>query len=198
MGLEEGDLFVLQPTRVVPRKGIERAVDLVARMELPNPTLVISHSSGDEGDLYARQLGEYARRAGVRLVHLGERVGPSRRFGVESDLPYTIDDVYAAADLVTYPSTYEGFGNAFVEAVYFRKPVVVNRYSIFIEDIEPRGFRVVAFDGFITREVVDEVRRFLEPSRRDEAVERNFELGREHFSFRVLRQRLLPLVEVVG
>jgi hypothetical protein len=61
-----------------------------------------------------------------------------------------------------------------------------------------QDFRVVAFDGFITRDVVEEVRRFLRPPHRDEAVERNFELGREHFSFQVLRQRLLPLVEVVG
>ena len=30
--------------------------------------------------------------------------------------------VYAAADLITYPSLYEGFGNALIEAFYFRDP----------------------------------------------------------------------------
>jgi len=34
-----------------------------------------------------------------------------------------------------YPSLFEGFGNAFLEAVYYRKPMLVNRYSIFIADI---------------------------------------------------------------
>jgi glycosyltransferase involved in cell wall biosynthesis len=36
---------------------------------------------------------------------------------------------------VTYLSGYEGFGNAFIEAIYFKKPIIVNRYSIFVEDI---------------------------------------------------------------
>ena len=40
---------------------------------------------------------------------------------------------------MTYPSTYEGFGNALLEAIYFRVPVVINRYSIYVQDIEPKG-----------------------------------------------------------
>ena len=35
------------------------------------------------------------------------------------------------ADLVTYPSTFEGFGNAFLEAIYYCRPIVVNTYSIY-------------------------------------------------------------------
>jgi len=31
-------------------------------------------------------------------------------------------------------------GNAFLEAVYYRKPVMCNRYSIYRTDIEPKGF----------------------------------------------------------
>ena len=54
------------------------------------------------------------------------------------------------ADFVTYPSLYEGFGNALLEAIYFRKPVLINRYSIFVRDIEPKGFRLLTMDGFVT------------------------------------------------
>ena len=32
---------------------------------------------------------------------------------------YTLWDIYPQADLITYPSVYEGFGNAFLEAIYF-------------------------------------------------------------------------------
>ena len=39
-------------------------------------------------------------------------------------------DIYPHADLISYPSIYEGYGNAFVEAIYFRKPILVNRYQI--------------------------------------------------------------------
>ena len=32
LGLAEDDIFILQPTRIVPRKGIEMAIQLVARI----------------------------------------------------------------------------------------------------------------------------------------------------------------------
>ena len=49
IGLKEEDLFILQPTRIVPRKWIERSLEIVNLMELENPVLVLSHSADDEG-----------------------------------------------------------------------------------------------------------------------------------------------------
>ena len=34
LGIEDDELFVLQPTRVVKRKGIEHAIELVCRLEM--------------------------------------------------------------------------------------------------------------------------------------------------------------------
>jgi hypothetical protein len=195
LGFEENDLFVLQPTRVVPRKWIERAVELVSLLGLKRPRLVVSHESGDEGDLYAQRIVEYAERLGVKVIYIGEKVGTAHCFKARCDRKYTIDDAYQNADLVTYPSGYEGFGNAFVEAIYFKKPIVVNRYSIFVEDIEPCGFEVIPFEAFITSEVVDRIRLLLEPGKLSQAVEKNYELGKRHFSYEVLERKLLPLVE---
>jgi len=195
IGFAEGDLFVLQPTRVVPRKWIERAVELVSMLDLKNPKLVVSHETGDEGDLYAHRVLEYAQRLGVEVIYMGDRVGTARCFKEICDKKYTIDDVYLTADIVTYPSGYEGFGNAFLEAIYFRKPIVVNRYSIFIEDIEPCGFEVITFESFVTRGVVERIWDFLEPQNLEERVNRNYELGKSHFSYKVLEERLLPLIE---
>ena len=65
---------------------------------------------------------------------------------------------------MTYPSTYEGFGNALLEAIYFRVPVVINRYSIYVQDIEPKGFKLLEMDGFITPQLVEYVRRVIEDS----------------------------------
>ena len=42
IGLGEDDVFVLQPTRVVPRKLIERSIEIVSLMNLENPVLVLS------------------------------------------------------------------------------------------------------------------------------------------------------------
>ena len=195
LGFGKDDLLILQPTRVVPRKWIERAVELVSLLGLANPRLVVSHESGDEGDLYAKRVLEYAQRLGVELIYIGENVTSSRCFDAVCDGKYTIDDVYQGANLVTYPSGYEGFGNAFVEAIYFKKPIVVNRYSIFVEDIEPCGFDVIPFEGFVTKEIGDRIMQFLEPDNMRPAVDRNYELGQKYFSYEVLEQKLLPIIE---
>jgi len=195
LGFGKEDLLVLQPTRVVPRKWIERAVELVSLLGLSNPRLVVSHESGDEGDLYAKRVLEYARRIGVDVIYIGEKIGSSRCFNAVSDAKYSIDDVYQSADLVTYPSGYEGFGNAFVEAIYFRKPIVVNRYSIYVEDIEPCGFEVIPFEGFLTKEIADSIRRFLEPENMRSSVDKNYEVGKKYFSYEVLEEKLLPIIE---
>jgi glycosyltransferase involved in cell wall biosynthesis len=189
-GLAEGDLFILQPTRIVPRKWIEKAVDVVSMMRLENPTLVISHPSGDEGGIYLERVTHYARNNGVRLAFLEHMV--SSKEGINRDnsnnILYTIDDIYRCADLVTYPSGYEGFGNAFLETVYHKKPIVTNRYSIFIADIEPKGFETISFDGFVTHNVVDRIFEVLNNSSlREEMVEKNFALARQYFSYDTLK-----------
>lgn len=195
LGLGRKDLFILQPTRVVPRKWIERAVELVSLLELENPRLVVSHETGDEGDIYAERILEYAHRLGVKVIYVGDRIGSTRCFKTICDKAFTIDDVYLASDLVTYPSGYEGFGNAFLEAIYFKKPIVVNRYSIYVEDIEPCGFHVIPFEGFVTKEVVARAKQFLEPQNLKTLVEKNYALGTKHFSYKVLEKKLLSIIE---
>lgn len=195
LGFGNDDLFVLQPTRIIPRKWIERAVELVSLLGLKNPRLVVSHESGDEGDLYANRILEYAHRLGVEVIYIGDRVGSSRCFQAICDKKYTIDDVYRAADLVTYPSGYEGFGNAFVEAIYFKKPIVVNRYSIYVEDIEPCGFEVISFESFVTKEIAGRIKQFLKPENLQASVEKNYELGKKYFSYEVLEALLIPIIE---
>ena len=195
LGFSDDDLFVLQPTRIVPRKWIERAVELISLMKIERPRLVVSHESGDEGDLYSQRVLEYADRLGVKLVYMGDKIGSARCFKARCDKKYTIDDIYQNADLVTYPSGYEGFGNAFLEAIYFKKPIVVNRYSIFVEDIEPCGFDVIPFESFVTKEVVDRIRQFLMPQNVSRAADKNYDLGKRYFSYEVLENKLLPLIE---
>jgi glycosyltransferase involved in cell wall biosynthesis len=195
LGFEDDDLLILQPTRVVPRKWIERAVELVSLMKSSRPRLVISHESGDEGDHYAQRVLEYAQRLGVEILYVGDKVGSARCFKARCDKPYSVDDAYLNADLVTYPSGYEGFGNAFLEAIYFKKPIVVNRYSIFVEDIEPCGFEVISFESFVTSELVDRIKSFLGYGNLGWIVEKNYELGKRYFSYEVLERKLLPLIE---
>jgi glycosyltransferase involved in cell wall biosynthesis len=101
---------------------------------------------------------------------------------------YTLWDLYHHADFVTYPSTYEGFGNALLEAIYFRKPVLINRYSIFVRDIEPKGFRLLTMDGFVTPSIARRVDQILrDPELRREIVDHNYEVARQFYSYSVVR-----------
>lgn len=195
IGLGKNDLFVLQPTRVVPRKLIERSIEIVSLMNLENPVLVISHASGDEGDSYYRRILEYAEHWGVQVRAIEHLVGARRGKGPNGEKQYSIGDVYQCADLVTYPSGYEGFGNAFLETIYYRKPIVVNRYSIYIVDIEPKGFKVITIDGFASREAVRNIREVLENEKlRERLVQENYELALQHYSYEVLERDLLNLL----
>jgi hypothetical protein len=109
-------------------------------------------------------------------------------------------DVYPHADLVTYPSTYEGYGNAFVEAIYFRRPIIVNRYSIYEADIEPKGFQAIAFDSFVTEQTLSDVKRIISDKQRlADIAEKNYMLGWRYLSYEVLQEKLESiLVDIYG
>ncbi len=195
IGIEEDDILFLQPTRVVPRKGIEHSISLVAALKNPKCKLVISHSSGDEGHEYQEALKEMAIAQNVTLIFTDEIVLEERGTTDDGRNTYTLGDAYSQADFITYPSLYEGFGNALLEAFYFKKPVLVNRYSIFITDIEPKGFKVISMNGFLTRDVVTQVQRVIHnPEYRQQMVDQNFELGKAFFSYAVLRRKLRALI----
>jgi len=195
IGLEPDDIILLQPTRVVPRKGIEHSIALVAQLKNPKCKLVVSHESGDEGLEYRDALIELAEHSGVDLRFVHTQAPLVNPFGLHQAVGTSLEEVYAQADLITYPSLYEGFGNALLEAFYYRKPVLVNRYAIFIADIEPKGFRAIAMNGFLTRNVLEEVRRVIaDEDYRNEMVDHNFEMGTKFFSYSVLRRKLRALI----
>ena len=194
IGLSEDDLLILQPPRVVARKGIERAIELVRLLGRPRAKLVITHSSGDEGHAYGRHLRRYAELLGVDVVWAKDHIADKRGVSADGHKLFVVGDAYSQADLVTYPSTYEGFGNAFLEAVYYRQPIICNRYAIYHTDIEPYGFRIPLIDGFVTDEFVEEVRHVLDDDDyRREMVEHNYELGRRFFSYDIVEHELLSI-----
>ena len=194
LGLEPDDVFVLQPTRVVQRKGIELAIELVRRLEMPNAHVYITHSATDEGLEYWHWLQREARLMRVDLQLIDYLVDVHRRLE-DSHKIYSLWDAYIHADLVTYPSLYEGFGNALLEAIYFKKPIVVNRYPVYNADIRPLGFEFVELDGFVDDRAVEETRALLaDPEEARRRAEKNYEIAREHFSFRVLEEKLTEIL----
>ena len=192
--IEPDEILVLQPTRIVPRKGIELSIELCSRIQKltkKNTCLVVSHLAGDEGMDYYYQLVDLSERLGVKVIWAGERIGESRGLNSSGEKLYKLWDVYPHANFVTYPSLYEGFGNALLETFYFSKPVLVNRYPVFKDDIEPCGFKVVSMDGEITNEVVsDTMELILDEGLARQWTQLNYGLCVENFSYKVLKDSL--------
>ena len=194
LGIEDDELFILQPTRVVKRKGIEHAIELVHRLG-KKAKLVISHASGDEGYDYEQRVKEYSKLLNVNTRFVSNIINEKRGRTKKGRKIYTLEDIYPHADLVTYPSTFEGFGNAFLEAVYFKKPIVVNNYSIYTYDIKPKGFLTIEIDGYVTEDAVRKTRDVLEnPEFRKNMVEKNYDIAKRCYSYAVLRQKLKNLI----
>ncbi|VDA99538.1 Glycosyltransferase [Olavius algarvensis spirochete endosymbiont] len=190
LGISDDELFVLQPTRVVQRKGIEHAVELVGRMK-KKAVLVISHASGDEGYEYQMRVREYADLMKIRAIFVNDIIKETRGETEDKRRIYVLEDIYPHADLITYPSLIEGFGNAFLEAIWFRKPILVNNYSIYATDIRPKGFRVIEMDNFISSETIKFTEKVLNDSElAQEMADVNYDLGLRYYSYSLLRNQL--------
>jgi len=191
IGLEPDDRMILQPTRIVQRKGIEHAIELVRKLDDPHCKLVVSHEAGDEGYDYAEWLKEHAGEHNVDLRLVRTRIDDPIHHKTRPPKGYTLWDIYPHADFITYPSLYEGFGNAFLEAIYFKKPVLINRYATFIRDIEPLGFDLAVMDGYLSKKTVQMVRELINSARRRrQMVTTNYKIALKHYSYAVLRGRI--------
>ncbi len=166
-GLSENDLLFLQATRILDRKGIEMAIDTIARVQEParrarldGVQTSVGGTVGPESEIvllcagivenigisgsYWDFLKEKADGLGVDLRHVGERVRHSRGVDSAGHKIYSLWDSYVQADFVTYPSYWEGWGNQFVEAVFAKLPVLVFEYPVWTSDLREHGFQVVS------------------------------------------------------
>ncbi len=200
MGYGNDDIFLFQITRIVRRKGIESAIRLLDELNDKKVKLIVTGNYADDaGSAYYNEL--------VNLIHelrLGEQVNFAydlfHNKGLSNDrgeIRFSLSDAYALATACTYFSTYEGFGNAFVEAVLARRPIFVNNYKpVFQPDIGSKGFRTVMIEnGELTGESVKQMSEIIyNPALAREVADFNFELGRKYFSFDTLREKLEQLI----
>jgi glycosyltransferase involved in cell wall biosynthesis len=166
MGVGKDDLVFLQATRVMNRKGIELAIDVLGQIqqaELKNQLLGKTLYNGKvftakqkivllcvgriekfgATDNYVDMLKDRAREQGVDIRFVGDYVKHSR--GKKNGRKvYSLWDSYVYADFVTYPSYWEGWGNQFIEAVFAQLPVLLYEYPVFVSDLRTDGFEVVS------------------------------------------------------
>jgi glycosyltransferase involved in cell wall biosynthesis len=194
LGLNKDDLLILQPTRVIQRKGIEMAIEIVKRMDGEKPHLFITHRADDEGLSYWRWLKREASVMDVDVQLIDHVIGPERS-KINGHKIYSLWDAYLNADLVTYPSLYEGFGNALLESIYVRKLTIVNRYPVYNADIKPHGFEFIELDGFVDEQSIQKARELLNSTDKvREITEKNFQLAEQYFSLEVLEKNIKELI----
>src|SRR6266511_2899579 len=91
-------------------------------------------------------------------------------------------DAYAAADVVVFPSTWEGFGNPVIESVIARRPLATHHYPV-LDEIVAAGLRVFGVER------PGEVAAFLDAPDRT-LFETNRELARRDYSLTDLPGRI--------
>jgi len=200
LGLRTGEYAIFQVTRIVRRKGIEVAIRLLEALDDRCLKLVVTGSPADDpGGEYLGELESLIGKLNLeeRVLFAHRRIHNRRGRTADGRPVYSLSDGYAHARACTFFSSYEGFGNAFVECILARKPIFLNNYRpVYWPDIGSKGFRTVMLeDNQLTAEAVEEARRLLrDDALRRQVTEHNFALGKRHFSFQVLEDRLTRLL----
>lgn len=214
LGFSDDDILIIQPTRIVRRKRIEDSVELVGRLVEKYPAIagrirfVISLYQGDEPDRnYIGQIRQMCEERKIDLRLISDRVASTRRQDGEGRRMFTNRDVLVNADIVTYLPIWEGFGNALLEALAARVPVVTTTYLVYKTDIKIMGFDNIeirdVYDHenrlIIPERAVDEMYRLLtEPRARKEMVERNFIIGKKEFGLDTLNRLIRETFDEYG
>lgn len=182
------DRIFIQATRIVPRKRIELSIELLSKLNNPKNVLVVAGHAGDEGVEYLDKLKSLAKRSPARVIFIGDYVNSRRKITSEGRRVYTLWDVFRNADFSTYPTQLEGFGNQYIEAVYFKKPVILTPYLVFKKDIKPLGF------GYIDMADKNIEEKLNDTEKLTEMVEHNFQLAKKHYSYEATWDKIKNLI----
>ncbi|MFZ5967483.1 MAG: glycosyltransferase [Bacillota bacterium] len=224
IGLKDNDILILQATRIDRRKAIELAIDVVEALGKTENREWLQQRKLYDGRNFARdsrivlvlaglheatgnyieQLKDRAIQKGVELLFINDIIRHSRCSVYERKC-YSLWDAYVFADLITYPSILEGWGNQLLEGLFAKKPMVVYEYPVYETDIKAKNFQIISLgkdhtvsnDGLVCIEddviktaAKDCMGMLTDNQERMGSVEKNFQLSKEYFSYESLEQIL--------
>ena len=161
-GLKENNLIILQATRIVERKAIELAIDLIVEIDKRKNELigkklwngkilderseivfVLAGFIEPASKIYFNKLKQKLKQNRIKFKHISHRIG-HKQGKKNGKKIYSLWDAYVFADMVTFPSIVEGWGNQFIEAVFAKRPIVIFEYPVFKTDIKSENYNVIS------------------------------------------------------
>jgi glycosyltransferase involved in cell wall biosynthesis len=172
LGFAADEPVLVHPVRAIERKGVPTALELARAL---GATYWLT-GPAEEG------YGE------VLQAHLDRATADGMR--IRREAASSLGDLYAAADVVAFPSTWEGFGNPPIEAALTLRPAAVGGYPVAAE------LRALGFRWFDPTDP-EPLRQWLaDPDPR--LLERNRDLARTHLSPAVVTDALHRLLDEAG
>ncbi|MBT3275434.1 MAG: hypothetical protein HN368_19925 [Spirochaetales bacterium] len=167
--VSENDILILQATRIVKRKGIELLLPILEKLndkkylkqligrklyngktitESSKFILILAGYAEKEAVDYLNDITSNLKSRNIPYRNIQAVIGAEREQR-ESGKQYSLFDTYTFADIVSYPSLFEGWGNQFLEAVFAKKPIIAFEYPVFITDIKPCGYEVISLGSTV-------------------------------------------------
>lgn len=162
-GIKENDISILQATRIVNRKSIEFTIELVKYINSNNLLYKYSNNSLYNGKKINKDskihliIVGYAEEDGIEYlnelkrlskdlpyIHFLSNIIQAERGYFENEKQFSLWDSYCYVDAISYPSTFEGWGNQFIEAVFAKLPIICYEYPVFKTDIKPFGYNYIS------------------------------------------------------
>ena len=173
--------------------------------------MIIAGYAEDEKRSYLHKLETKIFEDNIHAKFISNNVRAKRSIN-ENVKTYSLWDAYVHADLITFPSLWEGWGNQFIEAVFAKKPVAMFEYPVFEKDIAPEGFDIISLGNKTLpkddkalyklseknlNEAVTETTTCLTNSSLNKTLERNFFLGKKFHDYKILEDFLVEELELL-
>lgn len=207
------DIVVLHATRIVERKVIENAILFAAELEKEIKAkvwLLLPNFIEVESQTYFNKLKAFAHELKVNFLWIGDLVLAERQ-RINGRKIYSFWDCYQFADIVTFTSSSEGFGNQLLEAFWAKKIPIVFEYPVFKNEIKSEGYSYISLgekmrtqnglrfvDTSIIKKAAKKAKIYLQNQNLyQKTAKKNYQIAKKNHDIKYLEQNLTKIINSI-